>query len=82
MPSGKRSLRERKSPPKRRGANRRKAKTDPISQLYAELQQDWPRARSKRPRKVSAKQRKRSGGAVKKRGKKVAVAKARSQRRA
>lgn len=81
MARGKKSLVEDKNPPKRRGANRRKAKSR-TSPVFEEIQQDWPRARTKRPRKSSAVKRKRSGGAHKERGKRVASAKAPTQRRA
>lgn len=81
MPKRKKSLRENPNPPKRRAANRRKAKRDPISELYADRQQDWPKARSKRPRKTSASKRKASGGGRTQRGKKTASAKRSTQRR-
>jgi hypothetical protein len=68
-------------PPKRRGANRRKAKRDPTSEFYGDLQEDRPVARSKRPRATAKGRRTRSGPARRKRGKKTAAAKRSSQRR-
>lgn len=67
-------------PPKRRAANRRKAKPDPTSELYRDTQEGWPVARSKQPRATSKGRRTRSGP-VRKRGKKTAAAKRSTQRR-
>ena len=67
-------------PPKRRGANRRKAKTNPISAMYEEQKEGLPKVRSKRPRKTTGGTRKRSGP-VRERGKKVAAAKTSTRRR-
>jgi hypothetical protein len=69
-------------PPKRRGANRRKAQSDPTSETYQAMEEDRTRVRTKKPRKTSASKRKRSGGARKERGKKTVGAKAKTQRRA
>ncbi len=68
------SLKEGK-PPKRRGANRRKAKPDPIAEMYAGSEEGLPAKRSKQPRKASGGSRKRSGPKSKQRGKKVAAVK-------
>jgi hypothetical protein len=78
----KKSLVVNPNPPKRRAANRRKAKRSPVSEMYAAQEQERSTVRSRRPRKVSASKRKRSGGAVKERGKRVAPAKAVNRRRA
>jgi hypothetical protein len=71
----KKSLVENPNPPKRRAANRRKAKRSPVSEMYAERETERTTVRSRRPRKTSASS-KRSGSAVRKRGKRVAPRKA------
>jgi hypothetical protein len=80
MPHRRKKSRAEGQPPKERGANRRKAKKDPIAASYAKREEDWPATRSKQPRKAAGGKRKRSGPA-RKRGKKVAAAKRATQRR-
>lgn len=74
----KRSVKE-GPPPKRRAANRRKAKKDPISEMYANAEQGSATTRTKRPRKVSGGKRQASGPAHASRGKKTAAAKRSTQ---
>jgi transcription antitermination factor NusA-like protein len=71
----KKSVVEGHNPGKRKAANRRKAKRSPISEMYREQEEARPVVRSKQARKTSAKKSKRSGGAVKKRGKRVQAVK-------
>ena len=77
----KRSVKE-SPPPKRKAANRRKAKKDPISEMYANAEQGWPATRTKQPRKASGGKRQASGPAHASRGKKTAAAKRTIQRAA
>jgi hypothetical protein len=70
----KKSVSER-DPPKRRAANRRKARRDATSDMYQNMQGDRQTVRSKQPRAASGGKRKRSGPARKQRGKKTASAK-------
>ena len=76
----KKSLKE-GSLPKRKGANRRKAKPDPIAERYAEAQEERPTARSKQPRRAAGGKAQRSGPA-RKRGKKTATVKKPTRRSA
>ena len=69
----KQSLKEGR-PPKRRGANRRKAKQDPIAAGYAAREEERPTVRSKQARKTAGGKRKASGPA-RKRGKKTQAVK-------
>jgi hypothetical protein len=80
MPHRKKKSVDEGRPPKRRAANRRKAQRDPISQMYAERQGEWPSARSKAPRKKAGGRRTRSGPAKTQRGKNTASAKRATQR--
>jgi hypothetical protein len=81
MPHRRKKSRKEGQPPKDKGANRRKAKQDPIAARYAQAQEDRPTVRSKRPRKAAGGKRKRSGP-VRERGKKVAAAKKPTRRSA
>jgi hypothetical protein len=69
----KKSVSER-DPPKRRAANRRKARRDATSDMYQNMQGDRQTVRSKQPRAASGGKSKRSGPARKQRGKKTASA--------
>jgi hypothetical protein len=70
-----------RDPPKRRAANRRKAKPDATSEMYRNMQEGSQISRSKQPRAASGDKRKRSGPARKQRGKKIASAKRGTRRR-